>query len=51
MAEREEDRVDGRDLKPLKEPGSDALLSKDVLARLARIIAPEPPPEPRDSRA
>jgi hypothetical protein len=48
MAEREEDRVDGRDLKPLKEPGSDALLSKDVLARLARIIAP---PEPRDSRA
>jgi hypothetical protein len=35
----DEDRVDGRDLRPLREPGSDDLLARWVRERIERMVA------------
>lgn len=38
MIEEDEDRVDGRELRALSEPGSDDLLSDEVKARISEAI-------------
>jgi hypothetical protein len=43
-----EERVDGRELRPLREPGSDERLSDEAKTRIAEVVAEQAAARTRD---